>query len=190
MNPDRPRAARTSETDPIAVSPVPADLGDRGGRLGVTFAPGKKAPSSFGGHWHRDLPADLGRLAGRYGVDVLVSLVEEDELVLLGIPDLVQEAERHGIAVLRLPIPDGGTADPGAARQVIQAAASLAMSGRHVVFHCRGGLGRAGTLAACALVHLGVRPDDAITTVRRARPHAIENVHQERFVRDFAAAAR
>ncbi len=152
------------------------------GRLGITFAPGKKTSSSFGGDWDRDLDSDLDRLAGRYGVDVLVSLVEARELVDLGIPDLVAAAEGRGIAVLRLPIPDGGTADAGPARQIVQAAASLARSGRHVVFHCRGGLGRAGTLAACTLVHLGATPDEAIAEVRRARPGAIENPAQERFV--------
>lgn len=179
--------ARTSATHPILVNAVPADLGRRGGRLGITFAPGKKASSSFGGRWHRDLDIDLERLTAHYGVDVLVSMVEEDELVELRIPTLVAAAEGAGIAVLRLPIPDGGTADMPAARQVVQAAASLARSGRHVVFHCRGGLGRAGTLAACTLVRLGSGAEKAIAVVRRARPHAIENEHQEDFVRAFAS---
>ncbi len=111
-----------------------------------------------------------------------MSLVEDEELEHLGIPTLVASAEARGIAVLRLPIPDGGTADPSRAGQIVQAAASLARSGRHVVFHCRGGLGRAGTLAACTLVHLGWTPDEAIAEVRRARPGAIENRAQERFV--------
>ena len=183
-----PAGARTSETDPIRVCAIPVDLGERGGGLGVTFAPGKRATSSFGGLWHRDLGADLDRLAGHFGVDVLVSLVEDDELYELGIPNLVSAAERRGIAVLRLPIPDGGTAEPRSAQQVVQAAASLALSGRHVVFHCRGGLGRAGTLAACALVHLGATSHGAISEVRRARPNAIENSSQEGFVRAYGPA--
>lgn len=152
------------------------------GRLGITFAPGKKTSSSFGNDWDRDLDADLARLAGHYGVDVLVSLVEDHELTLLGIPTLVSAAEARGIAVLRLPIPDGGTPDVNLASQVVEAAVSLARSGRHVVFHCRGGLGRAGTLAACALVQVGMTADQAIAEVRRARPGAIENATQERFV--------
>ena len=34
--------------------------------------------------------------------------------------------------------------------------------GFDVLLHCRGGLGRAGTIAARLLVELGVQPDDAI----------------------------
>jgi hypothetical protein len=97
-----PAGARTSETDPIRVCAIPADLGERGGRLGVTFAPGKRATSSFGGLWHRDLGADLDRLAGHFGVDVLVSLVEDDELHVLGIPRLVSAAERRGTTGVRI----------------------------------------------------------------------------------------
>lgn len=181
-----PHGARTSETDPIFVSPLPTRTGGQGGRLGVTFAPGKKATSGFGRRWHRDLDTDLDRLVSHFGVDALVSLVEEEELTMLGIPSLVDRAEARGIAVLRLPIPDGGIAERSAAQQVVQAAVSLARSGRHVVFHCRGGLGRAGTLAACAIVQLGGTPDDAIAAVRRARRGAIDNGRQERFVHDFA----
>ncbi len=183
--PPAPTGARTSETDPIQVAGIVSDLGGRGGRIGVTFAPGKHAPSTLGRPWHRDLAADLDRLREGHGVDALVSLVTDEELRWMRIPDLVPEAESRGIAVLRLSVPDGGTPDRAAASKVVQAAVSLARSGRHVVFHCRGGLGRAGTMAACALVELGTPAEAAIAQVRRARPGAIENRQQEDFVRRF-----
>ena len=53
-------------------------------------------------------------------------------------------------------------------------------SGFDVVIHCRGGLGRAGTIAARLLVELGMRPDEAVHRVRDARgPGAIETPAQE-----------
>ena len=55
-------------------------------------------------------------------------------------------------------------------------------SGGRVLLHCRGGLGRAGTVAARILVEFGYAPDVAIEAVRRARPGAIENSIQERYV--------
>jgi hypothetical protein len=35
------------------------NVGDRGGAIGVTFAPGKKQPIAMTGAWDRDLDADL-----------------------------------------------------------------------------------------------------------------------------------
>jgi len=58
--------------------------------------------------------------------------------------------------------------------------------GDNVVVHCRGGLGRTGTIAACVLVARGVEPDEAMRLVRASRPGAIESEAQERFVRTFA----
>ena len=55
-------------------------------------------------------------------------------------------------------------------------------AGERVLLHCRGGLGRAGTVAARILVEFGYAPDVAIEEVRRARPGSIENSVQERYV--------
>ena len=111
-----------------------------------------------------------------------MSLVEDDELVWMQTPELVSQAEALGVAVVRHPVVDGDTPEPSAARRTVQAAVTLARSGRTVVFHCRGGLGRAGTFAAMALQHLGMEADASMATVRSVRPGAIENRRQERFV--------
>lgn len=57
-----------------------------------------------------------------------------------------------------------------------------------VLVHCRGGLGRAGTIAARLLVELGMEPEKAIANVRAVRPGAIETADQEEFVRNIRAA--
>ena len=54
--------------------------------------------------------------------------------------------------------------------------------GGRILVHCRGGLGRAGTIAARLLVELGTSPDEAIRAVRHVRPGAIETREQERYV--------
>jgi ADP-ribosyl-[dinitrogen reductase] hydrolase len=51
------------------------------------------------------------------------------------------------------------------------------------VVHCRGGLGRAGTVAACLLIEFGTSPAEAITLVQTQRPGAIETMAQENYVR-------
>lgn len=54
--------------------------------------------------------------------------------------------------------------------------------GEDVYVHCKGGLGRAGTIAARLLVDLGVAPKKAIADVRAARPGAIQTREQEAHV--------
>lgn len=180
--PEAPGSARTSDTDPIQVAWLP----DRWpGRVGLTFAPGKRSPSIYGSPWRRDLAADLDRLRDVFALDVLVPLIEDHELQSLQIGGLVTEAEARGITVLRLPIPDGGTPAAEPVRHLTAVLLACARAGRRVVVHCRGGLGRAGTLAACTLIADGVTPTEAIAAVRRVRPGAIENEAQERFVLGF-----
>lgn len=170
-------APRTSVTDPLYVDWVLPD------RLGITFLPGKRAPSLFGSPWVRDLGADLDRLVAER-VALLVSLVEDAELERLGVPDLVEAATRRGVRVWRAPVRDGGVPTEEAMRAILREVE--AEPGR-VVVHCRGGLGRAGTVAACLLVAGGEAPETAVARVRAARPGAVENALQERFVVRFAA---
>ena len=95
---------------------------------------------------------------------------------------LVQAAVARGMTVARLPIPDGAVPEPAAARALVDRLVAHAANGGRAVVHCRGGLGRAGTIAACCLVALGVEPVAAMRQVREVRPGAIENPGQERFV--------
>jgi protein-tyrosine phosphatase len=181
--------SRTSLTDPIYVgwcehAAVP-------GRVGMTLAPGKWDPHpKFGPAWARDLGLDLQRLREVEHVDQLVSLVEEPELRLLRIEHLTRESAARGLPLVRFPIPDGGVpADLVAARALVAQSAARLRAGERLVYHCRGGLGRAGTMAACTLMELGLTPDAALAEVRRARKGAIETSVQEAFIRAWVASA-
>jgi ADP-ribosyl-[dinitrogen reductase] hydrolase len=57
-----------------------------------------------------------------------------------------------------------------------------------VLVHCRGGLGRAGTIAARLLVELGMEPIKTIASVRAVRPGAIETTEQEKFILGISTA--
>ena len=61
-------------------------------------------------------------------------------------------------------------------------------AGEGVAVHCRGGLGRTGTVLAAVLVWLGDGAEEAIVKVRAARPMAIQTKAQADFVRGFARA--
>lgn len=178
---------RTSETDPIRVDWLPARLAGMPGRLGLTFAPGKSARSRFGQSWDRSLGTDLDRLADELRVDCLVTLVEEHEMTKLGISELFEKANERGIDVYWYPVRDGRVPhDEEAIPALVDHMLSRVYSGESVVVHCRGGLGRSGTLGGCCLRSLQYQPERAIELVREARPGAIENSQQEQFVGQYS----
>jgi len=178
---------KTSESHPIRVDFLPSEELELPGRLGLTFAPGKKT-SETGGRWARDLETDLKRLEEEYQVEVLVSLMEHAEYSELEIPNLFQKAKERGMEVLHLPIPDYGVpTDPEAEDYgpLIEDVAERLKKGETVVIHCRGGLGRSGMFAASVLVALGRAAGEAIEAVREAREGAVETPDQEDRVRWF-----
>ncbi len=176
--------ARTSETHPIEVGWLVA------GRLGLTFAPGKNATSKFGFPWARSLRADLTRLRDELGANVLVSLIEDHELRTLGIPDLVSEARNHGFDVLRFPIVDyTAPSDAADTRRLVDGIVERLDLGDRVIIHCRGGLGRAGTIGGCTLLALGEPIEQVFQTLVAARgPSCPEKEEQREFVRAFGRA--
>jgi ADP-ribosyl-[dinitrogen reductase] hydrolase len=174
---------RTSLTDPLPILPVLPAPG--AGRIGITFCPGKIDPAATPAPWRRDLAADLDAIRD-WRAAAVVTLVETRELDMLGVPDLGAQVARRGMAWFHLPIVDMAVPDAAFETRWVHAGAALRallVDGRDIVVHCRGGLGRAGTIAARLLVEFGVAPDDAIRIVRRARPGAIETVAQENHVR-------
>ncbi|HEX7039853.1 MAG TPA: cyclin-dependent kinase inhibitor 3 family protein [Trueperaceae bacterium] len=189
-----PLQRRTSESDPIEVFWVDRAAHGTAGRLGLTFAPGKKgAGAATGATWDRDLATDLDRLRHHHGVDLLVSLMEGFEYRLLGVPDLLDEARARGIEVLRLPIVDGSVPRPGdlpEVRELVRSVREAMLAGRTAVIHCRGGQGRTGTIAALVVATFGHEPREAIGIVREAQPWAVENPLQERYVEETAPLLR
>lgn len=181
------RRTKTSQSHPIRVDFLPPETLEVPGRLGLTFAPGKKSDGADG-LWERDLDADLQRLREEYGAEVLVSLMERIEYPYLGVPNLFQKAEEQGLEVLHLPIPDGGVPiDPEAERYgtFVKDLAERLEAGQTVVVHCRGGLGRSGMVAASVLVALDHPAVEALEIVRRTRKGAIETRGQEERIHFF-----
>lgn len=181
---------RTSSSHPLPIAEVVA--GDAGGRIGITFCPGKCGPSLYDYRWERDLAADLDVIE-HWGARAIVTLIEAYEFELLQVPDLGAQVVARGIAWHHLPIPDVQAPDERFATGWQRSGPALLdwlIAGQRVLVHCRGGLGRAGTVAAQILVELGVTPPDAIRRVRAARPGAIETVEQERYVLTLARPLR
>jgi ADP-ribosyl-[dinitrogen reductase] hydrolase len=181
---------KTSLTHPLQIAEIEA--GKDLGRVGLTFCPGKHDESAMTGSWYRDLGMDLDAVKA-WGAAAVVTLVTERELDLLGVKPLGTEVERRNMQWFHLPIVDVSTPDDTFERQWRAAGYSLCellRGGQNVLVHCRGGLGRAGTIAARLLIELGWNPTIAISAVRAVRPGAIETSDQEMYVMKLARKAQ
>lgn len=179
---------RTSVSHPLRIDTLPAGAGE----IGITFCPGKQGPGGADFAWRRDLEQDLDALAG-WGARAVVTLIEDFEFGLLGVPALGRRVQARGMEWLHLPIADLQAPDArfedgwrAAGPRLVQ---HLRARGR-IVLHCRGGLGRSGTVCARLLVELGETPAQAILRTRQARPGAIETPGQEQYLRALAAVRR
>jgi ADP-ribosyl-[dinitrogen reductase] hydrolase len=173
---------RTSLTHPLQIAAVSpgADLG----RIGITFCPGKQQPVAATGAWCRDLGLDIAAIA-EWSAAAVVTLVENHELETLKVTGLSDEVARHHMDWVHAPIPDVSTPDASFETAWLEIGEGLRQrlrAGFDIVVHCKGGLGRAGMIAARLMVELGIPADRAIAEVRKVRHGAIETAAQERHV--------
>jgi ADP-ribosyl-[dinitrogen reductase] hydrolase len=173
---------RTSHSHPLQIAEVQASPGY--GLVGITFCPGKKQPGALTGAWDRDLGIDLD-LIRYWGAVAVVTLVEDHELQSLKVADMGSlVADRHK-SWYHLPIRDVSTPSAEFEQRWVEVGEELRAilrEGFNVLVHCKGGLGRAGTIGARLLIELGVNPADAVEQVRQARPGAIETSGQLAYV--------
>lgn len=175
--------ARTSHTHPLQIAEVRADPSH--GRIGITFCPGKCDPYAHTGAWERDLGIDLEAVMA-WGAKLVLTLVEPAELKDLKVPLLGHEVRQRGIEWRHLPIADYSVPSRAFEEQWLtdgREIRELLRDGGDILVHCKGGLGRAGMIAARLLVELGMDADEAIHSVRRARKGAIETPSQLALVR-------
>ena len=169
---DRERPLQPSWVD-LAGTGLPASAG-----LAVVLCPGRKDRG-------RDLQTDL-EVLGTQGVSALYGFITEPELAAVGVSTIAEQARAQAIDYALLPIPDQGVPTIAEAQAWIGQAVSQLQRGEKVVFHCLGGLGRSGMLAACVLAACGIPGDESVVRVRAVRgPRALETREQELFALQF-----
>jgi len=117
----------------------------------------------------------------KFGLDIVVSLLEPAEISELGLRDEAVRCGARGIDFISLPIPDRGL--PASEREVSRLAHSLLTSvqvGRSVAIHCRAGIGRASLMAACLLICSGMGAEEALALIREARGLSVPDTDAQR----------
>ncbi len=182
---------RTSSRKPLRVDFMAlagTGLDAAGGRAGITFLPGKRYLGYYSGpHW-RDLDSDAARLQEE-GVDLLLLLVEDHELVRCRAGDVAAVVPAHGVELIRFPIVDPEPpTDHRSYRELLAGLVERVRSGETLAIACRGGLDRSGMTAACLLREAGVGASDAIDRVHAARRHTLTMPDQLRYVKGWPHA--
>jgi hypothetical protein len=128
---------------------------------------------------------DLEQLRGE-GFGVLISLLcEEEQAPCYGVAFAKALGYvRHNIAVKDFSAPTVEQLE-----QFVKLVDGLSPWTKTLV-HCEGGTGRTGTFAAAYWVTKGMSVADALTYVRKVRPHAVETREQEEVLTEFARRIR
>jgi atypical dual specificity phosphatase len=183
----------TSESDPMRVDWVDLAKAGRlarfvgsGARLGMTFLPGKFHDAPPLPLYRRDLETDVAALRDVHGVETLLLLVQDGEIVRAGVADLPDVLAAHDIELLRFPIPDMSvTSEREGLRGALDGVLDRLADGRVVAIACLAGRGRTGTVVACLLRDGGLDAGTAVALTRETRPYTIERESQVQFVRDW-----
>lgn len=158
------------------------------GRIILTHFPGLNRANEFS---VARLDAVLQALTAR-DCRTLVSFAEHSEFELYcGHSVFSDRVLAHEFAWHHLPIVDYQVPSAGFVQQwrgVSDTLMAELKQGRDICLHCKGGIGRSGTVAGLLLMDHGEDSSDAIDRVRQARPGAIETADQEAFVRAYTTA--
>ncbi len=139
------------------------------GKLAIVLRP-------RGGDWLEDEIAAWRQ----EGLDVIVSLLEEDEAADLGLALEGELSRAAGLGFISYPIVDRNVpASNSAAVNLFEELRRLLVAGKNVGVHCRQGIGRSALVTAGVLVLDGFSPNTAFQLVGDARGITVPETEQQ-----------
>jgi protein-tyrosine phosphatase len=133
-----------------------------------------RIPTPVGALWLaalRDVAPDPEAAMRSVGADVVVCLNQRRELEQRS-PGYLAWLERAGDRAVWFPVANFGAESAVSTLPVLEVVVDRLRAGGSALMHCAYGQGRAGTMAVCVLMMLGVPSDEAIRTVAEHRAHA------------------
>ena len=149
------------------------------GRLAIIARP-------RGNEWLEDEIKDLTLS----GIEVVVSLLTDEENNDLGLNAEAKTAEQHGLRFISFPINDYSVpASSEALFGLVTKLDDLLTRGQAIGIHCRQGIGRSSVVAACVLSLSIENIDECFRQISDARGTAVpDTVEQRNWVWSFARA--
>jgi protein-tyrosine phosphatase len=140
-------------------------------------------------HGGRHLARELA-FYKRAGVGTLVSLLTDEQMEMFELTEEPAVARQLGMKFLHHPLPDHEVpTDVAGFRRFVAHLADQLGSGEPIGVHCLGSIGRAPMTAACTLIHLGWRPQQALTAIELARGCQVPDTEeQQRWILDYKAS--
>ncbi|GAA5218147.1 tyrosine-protein phosphatase [Corallincola platygyrae] len=142
------------------------------GKIGLHPCPGKRDGSD---DYSAMMEQDLQQLL-YWGAEAVVTLVEPEELEKHNVADLGDKVVKCDMQWFHLPVPDVGLQDDAFDERwpaVSKRLNALLDGGANVTFHCRGGTGRTGFIAARLMIERGMDKHEVEKLVQAARPGAL-----------------
>ena len=144
-------------------------------------------PRPMGGDWLAD---EIQSLAAQ-GVQVLVSLLTQQESENLQLEEEGSFCAANGIEFLSFPITDRDVPPQDSAlTDFLGLLQDRIADGKAVAIHCWAGIGRSTIIASCLLISSGRSVEQIMSMISRARGYPVPDTRaQLQWVREFAARA-
>jgi Dual specificity phosphatase, catalytic domain len=126
------------------------------------------------------------------GIDLVLSLLEDDEVAELGISGEQHACQDQGIEFVSFPIADRDVPRSSAeTERIARRLSDELLNGKGVAIHCRAGIGRSSLIAACVLVLNGYEANSALEAISKARGLEVPDTEAQRlWASAFQAAQR
>jgi protein-tyrosine phosphatase len=126
------------------------------------------------------------------GIDVVVSMLQQDEITDLDLSNEADNCRAAGLEYVAFPVADRGVPASSAAFAELVGALQIKLAaGKTVAAHCRQSVGRSAVLAAALLIVGGVECGTAWDRVQQARGCAVpDTADQKEWVTRFADSWR
>ena len=115
------------------------------------------------------------------GIDVVVSMLQQDEARKAGLEREASSAQEKGLLFINFAVPDGSVPlDTSSFIEFLKVLENLLAQGKRVGIHCRASIGRSSVTSASLLIRSGIPSENAWIQISVARDCSVPDTTQQR----------